>query len=299
MRNRFRLRILVSAVVLALAGSVAIGAVAGVGANAATPTAPHTLYISVANRYLTLPHRITAGQYYAQVRTGDPQSFVQVVRAPAGYTPRQFLAAATLWNTRYNSGADPRAAYAAFVKCVTWVGGASVTRGAVGSFATGFNAGTYFLYEDSYNHPTHLSRISVLTVVGTPPAQIHTTAAGVVRFGTGPMGLTMPATLPRAGWLLGIGSYLNNLQISKLAPGVSQADLDADNICFTRGMAPPTKNCFVQGGASLTGKVSKGASVFWYYRLTPGNYIAGDTAPNACYDRPFSNFNLFTRFTVS
>ena len=138
MRNRFRLRILVSAVVLALAGSVAIGAVAGVGANAATPTAPRTLYISVASRYLTMPHRITAGQYYAQVRTSDPQAFVQVVRAPAGYRPRQFLAAATLWNTRYNNGADPRAAYAAFVKSVTWVGGASVTRGAVGAFATGF-----------------------------------------------------------------------------------------------------------------------------------------------------------------
>ena len=74
--------------------------------------------------------------------------------------------------------------------------------------------------------------------MGTPPAQIHPTAAGVVRFGTGTMGLTMPSTLPRAGWLLGIGSYLNNLQISKLAPGVTQADLDADNICFTRGMAP-------------------------------------------------------------
>jgi hypothetical protein len=297
MRSKFRLRVLVSAVVLALAGSVAIGTVAGVGANAATPTAPRTLYISVANRYLTMPTRITAGQYYAQVRTTDPLAHVQVVRAPAGYTPRQFLDAGTRWNTASNSAAP--AAYAAFVKSVTWVGGASTTRGAVGSFATGFNAGTYFLYEASHNVPTHLSRIKVLTVVGTPPAQIHPTAAGVVRFGKGPMGLTMPATLPRAGWLLGIGSYLNNLEIVKLAPGVTQADLDADNICFTRGMAPPTKDCFVQGGAYLGGMVSKGASVFWYYRLTPGEYIAGDMAPGQYYDRPFSNFNLFTRFTVS
>jgi hypothetical protein len=291
---------LVSAVVLALAGSVAIGAVAGVGANAATPTAPHTLYISVANRYLTMPHRITAGQYYVQVRTSDPRSVVQVVRAPAGYTPRQYLNAATLWNTRYQGGADPRAAYTAFVKGVISVGGAVATPGAPGAFATGFNAGTYFVYEDTYDRPTHLARISVLTVVGTPPAQIHPTAAGVVRFSTTTGGLTLPATLPRSGWLLGIGGApLNSLTVAKLLPGITNADLDGDGVCFPGASVPPSKDCFVNDfSLDLGGKVSKGASVFWYYRLAPGDYVTGNIAPSAYYDRPFLD-GWYARFTVS
>jgi hypothetical protein len=289
---------LVSAVVLALAGSVAIGAVAGVGANAATP-GPRTIYISVANRYLTMPHQITAGQYYVQVRTSDPRSVVQVVRAPAGYTPRQYINAATLWAARYNSGADPTAAYTAFVKSVTSVGGAVVTRGDVSAFATGFTAGTYWLYEDTYDRPTHLARISVLTVVGRPPVQTHPTGVGVVQFSaTG--GLTLPATLPRTGLLLGIGGTpLNSMTISKLLPGVTNADLNTRGVCFSGGVAPPTKDCFVAGfRQDLGGKVSRGASVFWYYRLAPGDYVTGNIAPNAYYDRPFLA-GQYARFTVS
>jgi hypothetical protein len=300
MRIGFRLRVLVSAVVLALTGSIAAGAAVGVQATGATPTAPHTLYVSVANRYLTMPHRVAAGQYYLQVRTSDSRSVVQVVRPPAGYTTRQYLAAATLWRTRYASGADPRAAYTAFVRSVTSVGGAVVTRGGVGSFATGLTAGTYWLYEDTYDVPTHLARISVLTVVGTPPAQTHATAAGVVRFSTTTGGLTLPASLPTSGWLLGIGGApLNSLAVRKLVPGVTKADLDTRGVCFPGGIAPPTKDCFVQGFAlDLGGKVSAGASVFWYYRLAPGDYVTGNIAPNAYFDRSFLD-GWYARFTVS
>ena len=300
MRNRFRLRILVSAVVLALAGSVAIGSVAGVGANAATPPGPRTIYISVANRYLTMPHQITAGQYYVQVRTSDPRSVVQVVRAPAGYTPRQYINAATLWIARANSAADPTAAYMAFVNSVTSVGGAVVTRGNVSAFATGFTAGTYWLYEDTYDRPTHLARISVLTVVGKPPVQTHPTGVGVVRFWSPAGGPTMPATLPRTGLLLGIGSYaLNSLTIAKLLPGVTNADLNTRGVCFPGGIAQPTKDCFVAGfSQDLGGKVSRGASVFWYYRLAPGDYVAGNIAPDQYFNRPFW-MGWYARFTVS
>jgi len=270
-----------------------------VPATAATPSAPHTLYISVANRYLTMPHRVAAGRYYVQVRTSDARSRVQLVRPRAGYTPRQFLDAKTHWNAVYNSGKPPLAAYKAFVRSVTFMGGAEVARGGVGSFATGLAAGRYWLYEDTYDGPTHLSRIAVLTVVGTPPAQTHPTSAGVVRFST-TGGLTMPAKLPTSGWLLGIGGApLNTLTIAKLRPGVTQSDLDTFGICFTWDSppAPENKDCF-ESGLDFGGKVSAGASVFWYYHLAPGDYVAGNIAPTELFDRPFF-IGRYARFTVS
>ena len=299
MHTGFRLRILISALVLTLTASIATGATAGVRATAATPSAPHTLYISVANRYLTMPHRVAAGQYYFQVRTTDARSSVQVVRPPAGYTPRQFLDARTHWAAVYNSNKPPLVAYTAFVRSVIFMGGAQVARGGVGSFATGLTAGTYWLYEDTYNGPTHLSRIAVLTVVGTPPVQTHATAAGVVRFST-TGGLTLPANLPTSGWLLGIGGApLNTLTIAKLRPGVTQADLDTFGVCFTWDSppAPENKDCF-ERRLDFGGKVSAGASVFWYYRLPPGEYVAGNIAPTDLFDRPFF-VGAYARFTVS
>lgn len=306
MRTGSRLLVVVSAVALAMTMSIAVGATGaaattvtttGVTATAVTPSKPHTLYVSVANRYLTMPHRIAAGQYFFQVRTSDPKSFVQMVRPPAGYTPRQFFAAATLWKARYNSGADPRPAFSAFVKSVTFVGGAAVAHGGVGAFATGLNAGTYWLYENTYEGPTHLARIAVLTVVGTPPAQTLVTAVGLVRFsaeGT----VTMPANLPRAGWLKGIGGApLNSLSTGKLMPGVTKADLDTDGVCFFDVV--PTKSCWEpNAGAVLGGHVSAGASVFWYYRLVPGDYTAGSLGTGPWFDRP-AWVGSYTRFTVS
>jgi len=186
-----------------------------------------------------MPHRIAAGRYYVQVRTSDPRSSVQVVRPPAGYTPRQFLDAKTHWSAAYNSNKPPLAAYTAFVRSVIFMGGAEVARGGVASFATGFTAGTYWLYEDTYDGPTHLSRIVVLTVVGTPPVQRPFSTVGLVRFYPGGV-LTMPGHLPTAGWLMGLGGApLNTLSIYKLLPGVTQADLDTFGVCFT-GDSPPT-----------------------------------------------------------
>lgn len=307
-----RLRVVVSAVVLAMTMSFAVGASAATGAAASavgatgatavpaaavTPSAPHTLYVSVANRYLTMPHRIMAGQYFFQVRTSDPRSVVQMVRPPAGYTPRQFLAAATLWRSRYGRGLDPRAAYTAFVKSVTFVGGADVARGGVGAFATGLSAGTYWLYEGAYEGPTHLARIAVLTVVGTPPAQTPVTPVGVVRFSAAGA-VTLPANLPVAGWLKGIGGApLNSLWTTKLAPGVTKADLDGFGVCNGE-VQNPIKDCYEPGGVRLGGHLSAGASVFWYYRMPPGNYTAGSMAPSALFDRPYLN-GSYTRFTVS
>jgi len=246
-----------------------------------------------------MPHRVAAGQYYFQVRTTDARSSVQVVRPPAGYTPRQFLDARTHWAAVYNSNKPPLVAYTAFVRSVIFMGGAQVARGGVGSFATGLTAGTYWLYEDTYNGPTHLSRIAVLTVVGTPPVQTHATAAGVVRFST-TGGLTLPANLPTSGWLLGIGGApLNTLTIAKLRPGVTQADLDTFGVCFTWDSppAPENKDCF-ERRLDFGGKVSAGASVFWYYRLPPGEYVAGNIAPTDLFDRPFF-VGAYARFTVS
>jgi hypothetical protein len=291
MRIGFRLSAVVSVVALTLTGLVSAGAATAAAPPASvaavvTASTPHTLYISVANRYLTMPRRIVAGRYYVQVRTSDPRSVVQVVRPPVGYTPRQFLDARTRWGAAYNSGAPSLAAYTAFVRSVTFVGGAVVARGGVSTFATGFGAGTYWLYEDTYDGPTHLARIVILTVVGTPPAQTPFAHVGLVRFSsTG--AVTLPATLPRAGWLMGIGGApLNSLRILKLLPGITQADLDTFGVCFLDG--PPTsafKDCF-DTSLDLGGKVSAGASVFWYYRLAPGDYIAGNIAPNELFDRP-------------
>jgi hypothetical protein len=299
MGNGFRLRVVVSAVALALMASITAGAAAGVPATAATPSAPHTLYISVANRYLTMPQRIAAGQYYFQVRTSDPRSVVQMVRPPTGYTPRQFLDARTRYMTAMSTKADPRAAFTAFVKSVIFVGGAAVARGGVGAYATGLNAGTYWLYENTYGGPTHLARIAVLTVVGTPPAQTPVSAVGVVRFGDGGAP-TMPANLPAAGWLKGLGGTapLNSLTMTKLAPGVTKVDLDGYGVCFGQAPSFPTKHCFEPGGMDPSGYVSAGASVFWYYRMPRGDYIAGNMGPSALFDIPFWN-GIYTRFTVS
>jgi len=268
-----------------------------------TPSVPHTLYISVANRYLTMPHRIVAGRYYVQVRTSDPRSSVQVVRPPAGYTPRQFLDARTHWGAVYNSGKPPLAAYTAWVRSVTFMGGAAVARGGVGTFATGFSAGTYWLYEDTFQGPTHLSRIVVLTVVGTPPTQKPFVTVGLVRFYPKTFAVTMPANLPAAGWLMGLGGApLNTLSIRKLLPGVTKADLDTFGVCFTGDSppAPENKDCFERGaGLDLGGEVSAGASVFWYYRLPPGDYVAGNIAPTELFDHPFYSFGRYARFTVS
>ena len=306
MHHRFRLSVVVSAVALALLGLAPAGAAAGAQALAAphaavaavvTPSRPQTLYISVANRYLTMPHRIVAGRYYVQVRTSDPHSIVQVVRPPAGYTPQQFLAARARWGVVTNL-----ATYRAWVRSVTFMGGAAVARGGVGAFATGFSAGTYWLYEDTYQGPTHLSRIVVLTVVGTPPVQTPFRTVGLVRFFPTTFAVTMPAHLPTAGWLMGLGGApLNSLSIVKLLPGVTKAELDTDGICRVSQIAfpPPTKDCFQPGGMDLGGEVSAGASVFWYYHLTPGDYIAGNVGPTEIFDHPFYDGNRYTRFTVS
>jgi len=312
MRDRFRLSVVFSVVALALTGLVPAGAAAGAQPAAAppasvaavvTPSVPHTLYISVANRYLTMPRRIVAGRYYVQVRTSDPRSSVQVVRPPAGYTPRQFLDARTHWGAVYNSGKPPLAAYTAWVRSVTFMGGAEVARGGVGTFATGFGAGTYWLYEDTYDGPTHLSRIVVLTVVGTPPVQTPFSTVGLVRFYPTTFAVTMPVRLPTAGWLMGLGGApLNTLSIRKLLPGVTKADLDGFNVCFQEGPPDPllNKDCFERGaGVDFGGKVSAGASVFWYYRLPPGDYVAGNIAPTEIFDHPFYDFGRYVRFTVS
>ena len=306
MRHGFRLSSLASVVVLALTAFVPAGGAAGArpavapsaAAAVVTPSAPHTVYISVANRYLTMPHRIAAGQYYFQVRTSDPRSVVQMVRPPAGYTPLQFLDASTRYKSVISTTADPRAAFTAFVKSVTFVGGSAVARGGVRAFATGLSAGTYWLYENTYGGPTHLSRIVVLTVVGTPPAQTPVTPVGLVRFGDGGAP-TMPANLPAAGWLKGLGgpAPLNSLTMTKLAPGVTKADLDGHGVCFGQESFP-TKNCFVPGGMDPSGYISAGVSVFWYYRMPPGDYVAGDMGPNAFFEIPFWN-GFYTRFTVS
>jgi hypothetical protein len=312
MRNRFRQSVVVSVVALALTGLVPAGAAAGAQTAAVTPASvaavvtpsvPHTLYISVANRYLTMPHRIVAGRYYVQVRTSDPRSSVQVVRPPVGYTPRQFLDARTHWGAVYNSGNPSLAAYTAWARSVTFMGGAAVARGGVGTFATGFSAGTYWLYEDTYDGPTHLSRIVVLTVVGTAPVQTPFSTVGLVRFYPTTFAVTMPVTLPTAGWLMGLGGApLNTLSIRKLLPDVTNANLDGFNVCFTEGPPDPllNKDCFEPGaGLDFGGKVSAGASVFWYYRLAPGDYVAGNIAPTEIFDHPFYSFGRYVRFTVS
>ena len=310
MHNRFRLSVVVSVVALALTGLVPAGAAAGAQpavapsasvAAVVTPSVPHTLYISVANRYLTMPHRIVAGRYSVLVRTSDPRSSVQVVRPPAGYTPRQFLDARTRWGAVYNSGNPPLAAYTAWVRSVIFMGGAAVARGGVGTFATGFSAGTYWLYEDTYQGPTHLSRIVVLTVVGTAPAQTPFATVGLVRFLPTTFAVTIPTRLPTAGWLMGLGGApLNSLSIVKLLPGVTKAELDTDGVCSAfDGALAPTKDCFPPGGMDLGGEVSAGASVFWYYHLTTGDYIAGNIGPTELFDHPFYDFNRYVRFTVS
>ena len=265
---------------------------------------PHTLYISVANRYLTMPHLLVAGRYYVQVRTSDPHSIVQIVRPPAGYTPRQFLDARTHWNAVYNSGGnggDPLPAYMAFVRSVTFMGGAAVVRGGASAFATGLSAGTYWIYEDTYTGPTHLSRIVVLTVVGTAPVQTPFVTVGLARFA--PTGaVTMPGHLPTAGWLMGLGGApLNSLSIVKLLPGVTKADLDGSDVCFQEGPPNPSvnKDCFQPGGIDLGGSVSAGASVFWYYHLTPGDYVAGNVARPQYFDTPLFPFGSSVRFTAS
>lgn len=308
MRNKFGLSSMVSVVALTLTAVLPAAGAAGAQSSAVppaavatvvTPSPPRTLYISVANRYLTMPHRIAAGRYYVQVRTSDPRSTVQVVRPPAGYTPRQFLDAKTRWSKVYNSNTDPLAAYKAFVRSVTFMGGAQVARGGVSAFATGFSAGTYWLYEDTYQGPTHLARIVVLTVVGTPPAQAPFPTVGLVRFYPTTYAVTMPGHLPAAGWLMGLGGApLNTLSIVKLMPGVTNADLDTDGIC-NADFATPTKDCYQDGGMDLGGEVSAGASVFWHYHLTPGDYIAGNVGPTEIFDHPFYDFNRYTRFTVS
>jgi hypothetical protein len=38
--------------------------------------------------------------------------------------------------------------------------------------------------------------------------------------------------------------------------------------------------------------------VFWYYRLTPGDYVTGNVAPSAYFDRPFVD-GWYARFAVS
>jgi len=318
MRNRFRPGALATALVLALTAFVPAGPAAGARPAAApaapaaavaavvTSPAPRTLYISVANRYLTMPHRIAAGKYYIQVRTSDARSSVQVVRPPAGYTPRQFLDARTHWGAVYNSNRPPLSAYTAFVRSVTFMGGAKVARGGVAVFGTGLTSGTYWLYEDTYDGPTHLSRIVVLTVVGTSPAQIQPPRgrrASLVRFSTTGGLALYPATLPTSGWLLGIGGTpLTTLTIARLRPGVTKADLDGYNVCFWHGAPDPihNKDCFVRGaGLDFGGKLSAGASVFWYYRLPRGQYVAGNIAPTEIFDHPFYDAGRYARFTVS
>jgi len=285
-------------VAVALTTSIAAGA-AGVSASAVTLSAPHTLYISVANGYLTMPHRIAAGQYYFQVRTRDTNTVVQIVRAPTGYTPRQFLDARTRYVTALRAKADPRAAFTAWVKSVTFVGGVAVARGGVGAFATGLRAGTYWLYGNATGGPTHLARIAVLSVVGAFPAQTPVSSVGVVRFGDRGAP-TMPANLPTAGWLKGLGGTapLNSLTMVKLAPGVTTADLDGFGVCFGKSPFPPTKECFESPGMHPSGYVSAGASVFWYYRLPRGDYIAGNMGPSALFNIPFWD-GVYTRFRVS
>ena len=64
-------------------------------------------------------------------------------------------------------------------------------------------------------------------------------------------------------------------------------------------MQSASKACFVSGfKLTLGGNVSAGASAYWYYRLTPADYVTGNIAPNAYYDRAFLD-GKYARFSVS
>ncbi|MFN8158465.1 MAG: hypothetical protein U0R68_13695 [Candidatus Nanopelagicales bacterium] len=273
-----------------------------------------SLTVSVSKGVVTMPSRLAAGTYYIHVTTRDPDASLQVVRRPVGLSlatwRQRFLACNSVTPGEPSQGIVRRCRY--WRTSATFVGGANVVRtsssgtfsnpGGRATFALTLSPGQYWFYEDRAGQPIYgntplaLSRIRTVTVVGTAERG-SVRAVGVARFAAG--SLTITRVIPRRGFLLGIGQpgIINSLGLARIKPGITDEQLVAFGVCFNSGSGIPELSC-LDGGASLGGGVSGGASALWWYDLPPGEYIAFQAGTNEAGDAGLYPRPLIARLTV-
>jgi hypothetical protein len=294
-----------------------------------TPTASpimagaRTLEVRVDGTTTVMPAtELSAGTYVVHVATRStnwPQA-LQVARPVGTLTRKQFvaryrtwLAATTVRNTHEHltphqtllRNARIVDTFARWRQSVTFLGGttASSTTSvpgvvpATGYFAVDLEPGRYWFYAATAGEPADTSSaadaaalIVEVTVTG-PMTYVAAPVVGEAEFTNGPgnFSVTMPATLPTQGYLLGRGTYdvVSTLQFHRMLPGVTDA-----TPCLFVDDSPLGAVCFFRENSelSLQGGVSANATALWYYSLPPGRYAVANGSHDAFGLFPVSEF---------
>ncbi len=265
---------------------------------------------------------LSAGTYVVHVATTNavgPQA-LQVARPVGTLTRKQFvaryrtwLAAATVTNTHAHLAPHQTLVrnarivdtFARWRQSVTFLGGATGTATtsepavvpATGYFAVDLEPGRYWFYAATAGEPPESSTragaaaaIVEVTVTGSM-TYVDAPVVGEVDFTNSPgtYAVTVPATLPTQGYLLGRGTYdvVSTLQFHRMLPGVT----DATPCLFMDDVALGAV-CFYQESSELglNGGVSANATALWYYSLPPGRYAVANGSHDAFGLFPVSEF---------
>jgi hypothetical protein len=265
---------------------------------------------------------LSAGTYVVHVATtsADGPQALQVARPVGTLTRKQFvaryrtwLAATTVTNTHEHltphqtlvRNARIVDTFARWRQSVTFLGGATASSTtsvpgvvpATGYFAVDLEPGRYWFYAATAGEPADTSRaadaaaeIVEVTVTGSM-TYVAAPVVGEAEFTNSPgnFSVTMPATLPTQGYLIGRGTYdvVSTLQFHRMLPGVTDA-----TPCLFVDDAALGAVCFYQENSelSLQGGVSANATALWYYSLPPGRYAVANGSHEAFGFYPVSEF---------
>jgi hypothetical protein len=304
------------------------GSSATVSASATATASPimagaRTLEVRVDGTTTVLPStELSAGTYVVHVATTTaegPQA-LQVARPVGNLTRKQFVARYRAW-VAVTTVTDTHAhltphqtlvrnarivdTFARWRQSVTFLGGATGTAitpvqgvvPATGYFAVDLEPGRYWFYAATAGEPPEsgtgagaAADIVEVTVTGSM-THVDAPVVGEVDFTNSPgtYAVTVPATLPTQGYLLGLGTYdvVSTLQFHRMLPGVTDA-----TPCLFVDDSPLGAVCFYQESSELAlqGGVSANATALWYYSLPPGRYAVANGSHDAFGLFPVSEF---------
>lgn len=199
---------------------------------AVLPGVSRTLYVTTAAGRVEVASRLAPGRYYVQLRTRDTKSSrLQVVKAQPGYTIAQYVADWARYEAKVAAAdlAGAQAELDAITRKVTFYGGASVEPGGLGQFGTYFGAGTYWLYEDRNDGPTHANRIHTLVMTGgVASTRNYLPFVATSAYRGERLSLTA-SSLPRSGWVYttNVAGNVRGQSFWRIPAGLSDAQVAA------------------------------------------------------------------------
>ncbi len=248
------------------AGAQPVSAATGVSAAAPAAVLPgvsRTLYVTTAAGKVEVASLLAPGRYYVQLRTRDTTSSrLQVVKAQPGYTTAQYVGDWARYEAKRTAGdvAGAQAELDAINRKVVFYGGASVEPGGLGQFGTYFGAGTYWLYEDRYDGPTHANRIKTVVMTGgVASTRSYLPFAATSAYRGERLSLSA-SSLPRSGWVYttNVAGTVRGQEIWRIPSGLSNTQVAA---CIGAPAIAPT--------ATPTPSVSTTASRMALAAVTP------------------------------